>query len=66
MELLYLLLVVLGFDRVAAEHILGALDQALLPVLDLVGMNIKPLGQLRRVRSPFTADSATFALNADE
>ena len=46
MELLYLLLVVLGFDRVAAEHILGPSDQALLPVLDLVGMNIKLLGQL--------------------
>ena len=46
MELLYLLLVVLGLDRVAAEHILGAFDQALLPVLDLIGVNIKLLGQL--------------------
>ena len=47
-ELLYLLLVVLGFDRVAAEYILGPFDQAVLPVLDLVGMNIKQLGELRQ------------------
>ena len=37
----------LGLDRVAAEHILGAFDQALLPVLDLIGMHIKLFGQLR-------------------
>ena len=46
-ELLYLLLVVLGLDRVGAEHILGAFDQVLLPVLDLTGVNIKLLSRLR-------------------
>ena len=46
MELLYLLFIVLGLDRIPAEHVLRALDQALLPVLNLIGMNIELLGQL--------------------
>ena len=39
MEFLYLPFVVLRLDGVASEHILGAFNQALLPVLDLIGMN---------------------------
>jgi len=31
----------------AAKHVLGALDQALFPVLNLVGMHVELLGQLR-------------------
>ncbi len=46
MELLDRLLVVPGFVRMAAEHVLGALDQALLPVLNLVGMYVELFGEL--------------------
>ena len=45
-ELLYLLSVVLNLDRVPAEHVLGSFDQAILPVLHLVGMDIERLGPL--------------------
>ena len=45
-ELLYLLFIVLGLDRVPAEHVLGSFDQALLPVLNLIGVNVELLGQL--------------------
>jgi len=48
MELLYLLFVVLGLHRVASEYALSAFKQALLPVLDLIGVNIELLGQLRQ------------------
>lgn len=38
--------VVPGLARIAAKQVLCTLDQALLPVLDLIRVNIKPLGQL--------------------
>ena len=44
MELLYLLFIVLSLDRVPAEHVLSAFDQAPLPVLNLIGVNIELLG----------------------
>lgn len=46
MELPYLLFVVLRLDRAALEHVLGAFNQAFLPVLDLIGMHVELLGQL--------------------
>jgi len=45
-EFLYPLLVVRGLDRIASEYILRACNQALLPILDLLGVNIELLGQL--------------------
>jgi len=36
---------VLFFNRVATEHVLGTVDQTFLPILDLIRMNIKLLGQ---------------------
>ncbi len=48
MELLYLLFVVMRLDRVPAEHVLRAFDQALLPVLNLIGVNVELLGQLNQ------------------
>jgi hypothetical protein len=44
-EFLYLLFVVRGLDRIASEYIFCACNQALLPILDLIGVNIKLLGQ---------------------
>ena len=46
MELLYLLFVVLRLDRVPAKHLLSSLDQALPPVLDLIGVYVELLGEL--------------------
>jgi hypothetical protein len=43
-DLLYCLFVVLRLELVTAKHILSTVNQALLPVLDLIGMNIKLLG----------------------
>ena len=48
MELLYLLFIVLGIDRIASEHVFSAFDQTLLPVLNLIGVNIELLGQFRQ------------------
>jgi len=41
MQLLYLLFVMLGVNRVTTEHIFSSIDQALFPFLDLIGMDIK-------------------------
>ena len=46
MQLLDLALGVLRLNRVTTEHLLRALDQALLPILDLVGMDIELLSEL--------------------
>ena len=46
MELLDLLLIVPSLCCIATEHVLGTLDQAPLPVLDLIGVNIELLSQL--------------------
>ena len=32
--------------RIPAEHVLGSFGQALLPVLDLIGVNVELLGKL--------------------
>jgi hypothetical protein len=37
---------VLSLDRVAFEHVLRAFDQALLPSLNLIGVNVELIGQL--------------------
>jgi len=44
-KLLNRLLIVSDLARIAAEQVLGALDQALLPVLNLIWVNIELLGQ---------------------
>ena len=54
MELLCRLLVVLGLDRIRPKHVLRVLDQALLSVLDLIGVNVKLLSQLRQCRCALT------------
>lgn len=41
------LFVTLGLDRIAAEHILGMLDQEPFPALCLIGVNVELLGQRR-------------------
>jgi len=45
-EFLYLLFVVRGLDRIASEYIFCACNQALLPILNLIGVNIELLAQL--------------------
>ena len=46
MEFLYLPFIVLRANRVSAENIIRTLDQAFLPFLDLVRVDIKLLGQI--------------------
>ena len=48
MELLYLLFIVLGLDRVSAEHVLCAFLQTPIPILNMSGVNIELLGQFRQ------------------
>lgn len=54
------------FDRAVAKELLGPGDQFVLPVLDLVGLDIILLGKLSQHMFAPGAASATFALKAGE
>ena len=60
MQFLYLLFIMLGFNCVPAKHILGSFDQAFLPFLDLIGMNIELLSEFRQRKLAFQRIQSDF------